>query len=40
MRLLDNVADNAVEGEVKETPREVRQIPPNVLDVVDRVKQL
>ncbi len=40
MRLLDDVADDAVEGEAKETPREARQIPPDVLDVIDRVEQL
>ena len=40
MRLLDDVADTAAEGEAKETPREARQIPPNVLDVIDRVEQL
>ncbi len=40
MRLLDDVADDAVEGEAEETPREARQIPPDVLDVIDRVEQL
>ena len=40
MRLLDNVADDAAEGEAKETPREARQILPNVLDVIDQVEQL